>query len=266
MGDETEDQINNLITSERNTSTNEITNNLFNNIYDETDNLSNTITYKKESSTFPVNSTEIDHLNQLIGEKDIPYPDSNEIPEIKIKNENFFMNGEKIGDYLMNLDELKNYDDTKYNKCKNCKNKNDNGFFCVKCKKNLCGDCSYKCDKFNHELIDLKKMQNDLITQRNGIVDIMKKRFKDIEDPKAEKTPNIQKLNNSSIKENKIEIKKSIDTHKRLNDISLIARITKKLYINYFHIKNVFHCYGYVVNRYSETFNKRCIQIIYSKL
>ena len=173
------------------------------------------------------------------------------------------MNGEKIEDYLMNLDELKNYDDAKFNKCKSCKNKNDNAFFCEKCKKNLCGDCSYKCKKFDHELIDLKKMQNDLITQRNGIVDIMKKRFKDIEDPKAEKTPNIQKLNNSSIKENKIEIKKAIDTHKRLNDISLIARITKKLYINYFHIKNVFHCYGYVVNRYSETFNKRCIQIIY---
>ena len=83
MGDETEDQINNLITSERNTSTSEFTNNLESDFYHQTSNAPSTVAAEKES-TFPVNSTEIDHLNQLIGEKDIPYPDSNEIPEIKI--------------------------------------------------------------------------------------------------------------------------------------------------------------------------------------
>ena len=77
-----------------------------------------------------------------------PYPNLNEIPVLKIKNKKYFKSGEKIKNYLNNI---KEFDDSKYNRCRNC-NKNNNAFYCQICKKNLCINCSENKKECKHEL------------------------------------------------------------------------------------------------------------------
>ena len=57
-----------------------------------------------------------------IRENLFPYPNIDEIPEIKIKDQDHFQSNEEIQFY-------KNFDDSKFNKCKSC-GKNDNKIFC----------------------------------------------------------------------------------------------------------------------------------------
>ena len=62
----------------------------------------------------------IGKILEILGEKIekmIPYPNSDEIPEVKIQDEDTFTSGEEIKFY-------KDFDDTKFNKCKNLVSEN----------------------------------------------------------------------------------------------------------------------------------------------
>ena len=77
------------------------------------------------------------NYNELIKENKAPYPNKDIIPDIKIKDKDYFMSGEKIENYIKSLS---NFDDNSFNKCDKCKNR-DNLFFCKKCLKNICDAC-----------------------------------------------------------------------------------------------------------------------------
>ena len=172
--------------------------------------------------------------------KQIVYPNVDEIPVIEIKDENSFKNGAKIETYLNSLNNIEKYDETKFNKCNNCNhNNNNNEFFCEKCNKNLCFDCSDNCTKNNHELIDLLKKQKSIETKK---MDIKKILIKEI---------------------NEKEIKQDLNINSRTNDILLISRIINKIYINYFHFENISRCYYYLISRYIINPRKNCMKIIY---
>ena len=71
-----------------------------------------------------------------IDEETLIYQNSDETPEIKIKNENpfYFKSTEIIPNYLNNINE---FDDNKFNLCRNCNNNNNNAYYCQRFKKNI---------------------------------------------------------------------------------------------------------------------------------
>ena len=91
----------------------------------------------------------IDEFKKCIIENKIPYPDKDEIPEIKLKD---LLSEEKIKNYL---NTLTNYDDSKFYKCNKCKI-DENKFFCEKCRKNFCDNCCKVCRNDDHSLINLQ--------------------------------------------------------------------------------------------------------------
>ena len=125
-----------------------------------------TISYEKYEKTLCENSfSEESFFEKFENEEDSPYLDLDEIPEIKIRNEDFFESGEEISNYLKNLNK---FDDSKFNRCRNC-NIYYNTFYCKKCKNNLCKNCSENKRICKHELINL---QNLAIEAKNAIKDI----------------------------------------------------------------------------------------------
>ena len=86
-----------------------------------------------------INNT-ISNLKNEIKENIFPYLNKDKIPEIKIKDENFFESRDKIENYLKTSIN-KNFSDNIYNICEKC-NKNNNCFYCLSCKLNLCDNCS----------------------------------------------------------------------------------------------------------------------------
>ena len=121
----------------------------------------------------------------------ISYPNKDEIPLINIKDENFFESGERIDNYI---NSLTIFDDSKFNKCKICK-ENDNNFFCEDCYKNICDNCHKNCLSNNHILINLSEELNQIQNYNKNIRIIIKKciiYFK------------TQKENDEIIKQNKI--------------------------------------------------------------
>ena len=83
----------------------------------------------------------------MIENKFTPYPNSDEIPVLKIKNEDFLVRGERIESLIH-----ENFpDDDRFNRCKNCGEKK-NKFFCKNCEKNICENCSKNCQKNRHKL------------------------------------------------------------------------------------------------------------------
>jgi len=89
-----------------------------------------------------------------INETKTPYPNKNEIPIIKIKNENYFESGNKIKFY-------KSFDDSKFSKCKKCK-KSYNKFYCEDCKKNICSVCSRDNKHKYHTFKDLDHEEEEI--------------------------------------------------------------------------------------------------------
>ena len=136
-------------------------------------------------SSFTIYTSETAYINKIIGEKDFPYPNIKEdeekrdIPEIDIKDENFFMNGESIGDYLKNIE---NVVESKFNTCRKCTKNYPNKYFCNICDRNLCVDCSKECMQKKHKLIDLIiAKQGDILTARTDVTRLIDKRFKEPE-------------------------------------------------------------------------------------
>ena len=78
----------------------------------------------------------------------IVYPNKDEIPLIKIKDENYLESGERIVDYVGLLTQ---YDDNKFNICIICK-KYNNKYYCNDCNKNICNICHKNCISNNHIL------------------------------------------------------------------------------------------------------------------
>ena len=104
-------------------------------------------TIKKETFTHNLSI-----INEIINEidpllKNVVYFNGDEIPLIKIKDENHFASGEEIKFY--NID-----DDNIFNECEKCKKRNS-FFYCNDCHKNKCENCSNNCKEEKHNLIDL---------------------------------------------------------------------------------------------------------------
>lgn len=157
-----------------------------------------------------------------------PYPNREEIPELKIKDEENFTSGEKIKFYDI-------YKDKKFNICKNC-GKNDNQFFCTKCIKNLCQFCSKDCILKKHDLKNLndeEKISASNITKIDQIIDKLYER-------------------------NKMEIKLLT------NDIKFLVLIIKKKYKNYFNYKNIKEGSDYIESIYYDAKYNDCLKITYS--
>ena len=168
-----------------------------------------TIENNKTSSV--LNSTEAANVKELVKERDLPYPDLNEINKIEIKNEEYFKSEEKISNYLKNKN---TYDDKKYNRCKICNN-NDNFYYCKKCNLNLCVNCSKNNKECNHVLINLENFKIEANESINDINKIIRKIFiKPKKENHGEKSIKIRDVNNLDISENKDEIDESIESHK----------------------------------------------------
>ena len=196
----------------------------------------------------------------MLNDNKIPYPDNEEIPLIKIKNENYleidsgssntrfgsesnFENGQDIGNYIKSLVK---FVDKIFNLCSQCK-KEENYAFCKRCKKNFCFKCSEICNSKGHTLIILKELFKEIEEDKNNIK-LIKSKY--ILSKEKQNNDGIEKENkdyNEIIDDNKIiEIEEKLD----YNDIFLIDIIIEKNYINYFHYINVQQCLYYIQSKY----------------
>ena len=202
-------------------------------------------------------------MNQL-KEKDLPYPDSDEIPEKKIKNEEEFKSGEKISDYLRGIN---SYNDSKFSLCQNCHVEN-NVYYCKRCERHFCERCCQNpviCEHLLIEKIDLRTLSNEVNEAKESMHSIIKNIFIKLqkENPK-EKSQKIYDEKDLDIDQNKKEIDNSIVTYEKPYDLELIDRIIGADYINYFHYNNIFECKKYLENRYNKCFKKPCLIINYN--
>ena len=198
----------------------------------------------------------------MLNDNKIPYPDNEEIPLIKIKNENYleidsgssntrfgsesnFENGQDIGNYIKSLVK---FVDNKFNICSQCK-KEENYAFCKRCKKNFCFKCSEICNSKGHTLIILKELFKEIEEDKNNIK-LIKSKY--ILSKEKQNNDGIEKENkdyNEIIDDNKIiEIEEKPMDY--TNDIILIDIIIEKNYINYFHYINVQQCLYYIQSKY----------------
>ena len=230
---------------------NELENNL-NEISMENPQLPSTIEHKIISSDKYTTYSKINTYLSNLNENKIPYPNQADIPKIKIKNENYFKYGKKIELY-------ENFDDTKFNKCKICK-KFDNKFFCIYCKKNICGNCKMDNEHKQHIFIDLEAdyVQSEVKNYKSKILELF---FQDFNELKKEEKNDSDGIIKKEVKfeldenemNNYIEEALKEDT----NDISLIKIILKKDYKNYFHYQNIKECYEYVNKKYNINNDKK---------
>ena len=86
--------------------------------------LSPQISTIKKESTMPMSALKT--LKDLLNDIKYPYPNKEEIPLIKIKDENYFENGKDIGNYIKSL--IK-FDDNKFNICRQCKQRQNKFFY-----------------------------------------------------------------------------------------------------------------------------------------
>ena len=236
------------------------------------DELSNNNYSTIQNLTFTQNNSTINHLCQIIKQKEkiFPYPsDKDEIPIIKFIDEEIQeikFKGEEIP-YPIKVDDIsKEYNDSKFNKCKKCGLKNDNIFFCEKCQENICSDCSCsnKCDK--NSLIKLKDEEKKVKGYKEEINNIISCYF--IKPKEKVKNPN-EKSNknyNGSIEDDN-EMNEQNNNQSFLSisdDIILIEAINVKNYNNYFHFKNIKASYEYLKNRYEGSFDNDCLGIEYN--
>ena len=186
----------------------------------------------------------------------IVYPNKDEIPLIKIKDENYLESGERIVDYVGLLTQ---YDDNKFNICIICK-KYNNKYYCNDCNKNICNICHKNCISNNHKQIDLSKEFNTISNYIKNIREIFEKDCiltKNKKDNNEKQTNNYNSFDEYEMN-NEIEKKPKDYTY----DILLIEAIIDKDYTNYFHYQNIEECFNYLVrksaiNSISEKSNKQ---------
>ena len=190
--------------------------------YDQKKNTKNS-KLKNIAFKFNLQSTKI---QMMINELKIPYPDADDIPFIKIEDENYFENGKYIVNYINSLIE---FDDNKYNICRQCK-KEINKYFCKNCNKNVCENCTKNCISNNHTLVELKEYLTEFNKNKMNINLLISKYHK--------------------FSKEKHEIEEKPNGYS--NDIILIEAILKQNYINYFHYINVKECFYYLRKKYRD--------------
>ena len=177
----------------------------------------------------------------------IVYLNKDEIPLIKIKDKYFLESGERIENYLYNLVK---FDDSKFEKCFICK-EGQNKYFCKNCNNNICYNCYKNCFSKSHILIDLLKELNKISNYITNIKLIFAECFiltkKKKDNDKIIKRNKIYSFSDEYAMNNEIEEKPMDYTY----DITLIEAIIEKVYINYFHYKNIEECYKYLIKYYS---------------
>ena len=175
------------------------------------------------------------------------YPKKNEIPLLKIKNENYFESGKKIEKYFKALSK---FEDNIFNICSKCHQKKNN-FFCKNCYTNICDICNTKCRAKYH-------ITDNLLSELNKITNYIK--IINLIFSKCFILPKKNKNSGEKIKKNKNskfldedEMNEEIEEKPMdyTNDIKLIQAIVDKNYINYFHYKNIEHCFNYLIKKYS---------------
>ena len=245
-------------------------------------------TIHEKTTTTGLNTSEVPYVQEIVNNinnikgidgKVLPYPDLEEIPEVKIKNEEYLKSEVKsevkISDYFnrINIDNNNNkfYDKT-YNLCNNC-HVNNNVYYCHNCKKNLCNECHENidiCDHISMDIIELGEFSNKADIAKKNIREMINKINIIFMRPKQEKAKEqLQKIYDEKdldIDQNKKEIDNPIDSYKKTDDIKLIERIIGANYINYFHYINIFECEQYLKNIYDICFNKCCLKIKYKDL
>ena len=232
-----------------------------NNQNPSTENLGSTI--KKGESTYGVPTSEANVANDINIIGYYPYEDGEEIPVIKLKDENYFKYNQQLKEikpYLETLEKINWIEDSKFSKCINHRFKSTTDF-CINCNKNLCQNCKENCLLNNHDIINLEGMKAEIKNKKNFLIKMLIKGQKK-EAPK-EKSQYIYNLTHSQfindIGDDFPHIKCDIPNNIEL----LIDRIIGKDYINYFHYKNIGECYNYIKNKYVECFEKNCLIIYY---
>ena len=209
----------------------------------------------KKRTTIPMSG--IKTMKEMLDDIKIPYPNKDEIPLIKIKNENFFENDKPIENYIKSLSK---FNDNKFNICRECK-KERNKFFCQNCNKNICDDiCAGICLSYNHTLIELEKLLDEVNENKMSINLIISKYFilpkeKQNADEIIKKNINYQIMDEYEIN-NEIEEKPMEYT----NDIVLIEAIKEKNYNNYFHYLNIKECFFYMKKKYKDNLDSIIIK------
>ena len=243
-------------------------------------------TIHEKTTTTGLNTSEVPKVQEIVNninsfngidKKNLPYPDLVEIPEIKIKNDEYLKSEikseVKISGYFnrINIDNNNKFYDKTYNLCNNC-HVNNNVYYCYECRKNLCKKCKENidiCDHIYPIVLDLGEFKKTDIAKKN-ILEIINKINIIFMKPKQEKAKEqLQKIYDEKdldIDQNKKEIDNPIDSYKKTDDIKLIERIIGANYINYFHCVNIFECEEYLKNRYYICFNKCCLKINYKDL
>ena len=194
------------------------------------------------------NNSTINNLNNELKENESPYIYKDKIPEIKIKDENNLINGEKIENYI-NFNSNSEFNDNIYNICEKC-GKNNNHFFCENCLKNICNICTNECQNNNHKLMQFQKIKKEI---NHYIKDINRTISEYFIEP--EKNEMIFEQEEETIYQQFGESQMNYGEHKEkfktyTNDILLVKSIINKNYDNYFHYKNIENCYRYIKKKY----------------
>ena len=187
-------------------------------------------------------------MKNNIEKHNFPYPNKGKIPEIKIKNDNYFESNENITikDYLNSIG---TYVDNQFEICEKCGTR-PNYYFCddKECKQNICEYCYQSCHKKGHELIDLIKMKKEKMGE--CIEEINKIFSENYIFPKKEKEKEKIPRNYEIIDEARINFEIGENPMDYTSDITLIGYIKAKDYINYTHYKNIKECLNYLKKKY----------------
>ena len=188
----------------------------------------------KKDTTLTMTSAKT--LKEMLNDIKIPYPNKNEIPLIKIKDENYFENNESIENYIKSLvssfGNSNERNDNKFNICKQCE-KEKNKSFCKNCNKNICDICSENCKIKNHILIDLEKCLEEVNKSKKNIELFIPKNY--IFAKKKQDSDGIEKKNKYYDIMDGFEFEANNDIEEKpmeyTNDIILIEVIIEKNYI-----------------------------------
>ena len=194
----------------------------------------------------------------ILNDNKIPYPNSDKIPLIKIKYENYleidydFLNtrfGSEIGKGIdIYMKSLVKFDDNKFNICSQCK-KEQNYIFCMYCQNNFCAKCAFECLRKYHTFIKLEELSKDIEEDKISIKLIKSKYILSKEKQKNDGIEKENKNYDGVLEDNNIiEIEEKPMDY--TNDIILIDTIIEKNYINYFHYINIQECLYYLLNKY----------------
>ena len=202
----------------------------------------------------------VENLSHSMDNKSpIPYPYGDEVPYLKLRNEDYYTSGKEIQFYADVEEDI-------FSRCNKCRN-NNNEFFCKDCKINLCHECLNNCQNHQGMLINLDAEKEDF--KKNKII-LEKLFFSTFYLPKKiEKNPNVKNPPTYNVvieddeknAENKNMSKIPLpDT----NDFKFIRIIKEKNYNNYFHYQNIKNCINYISNRYENVFEKPSLKIEYN--